>query len=185
MFYDSSLLDAICPRSMDDRELHALGSRFNVDVLEEASYILWSIWKSSFPPYSSLPACIDALKESAELYSELKASHKRGGYDNIRNWCKCPVVASRRLLSAFSVYGSLPLLAKDHHHKRRRLGFSGLSQTQHGSPHRGRRSSPHVVSSSRRCILPCPPDSLRTWEAKPAATSTRVLCRRTRAPKKS
>jgi hypothetical protein len=140
MFYDSDAIKVCYPRSMDpdDRELHALSSRFNIDVLEEASYILWSIWKSTFPRYSSLPACIDALKQSAELYSELKASHKRRRYDNIRNWSKCLFVASRRLLSAFSVYGSLPLLAKHRRHKRRRLCFSGFSQTQHGSPHRGR-----------------------------------------------
>lgn len=143
--------------SPDDRELHALSSRFNIDVLEEASYILWSIWKFIFPRYSSLPACIDALKESDELYSELKASHKRRRYDNIRNWCTYPLVASRRLVSAFSVYGSLPMLAKpcsDYESKRRRLCFPGLSQTQHDSPHRGRGHSPYMDSSSRRCILP-------------------------------
>lgn len=78
----------------DDRELHALSSRFNIDILEEASYILWSIWKSIFPRYSTLPACIDALRENAELYSELRASHKRRGYDNIRNWSECIFVAS-------------------------------------------------------------------------------------------
>ncbi|KAF8635332.1 hypothetical protein AX15_000451 [Amanita polypyramis BW_CC] len=72
--------------SQDDHELHAISSRFNIDVLEEASYILWSVWKTIFPRYSTLSACIDALKESGELYTELKTSHRLRCYDGIRNW---------------------------------------------------------------------------------------------------
>lgn len=69
-----------------DREIQKQYSKFDVDVREEASYILWHIWKDSNPSYATLQACIGVLYEDDDLYSALKAAHIRGEYDEIRNW---------------------------------------------------------------------------------------------------
>jgi len=71
---------------MSDPEVHALGSRFDINILEEASYVLWYIWRTIYPPYSTLQACIGALTNDAKLYKALKSAHDCGEYDPVRYW---------------------------------------------------------------------------------------------------
>lgn len=71
---------------MSDPELRALVSRFDINILEEASYVLWYIWKSIHPRYSTLQACISALTNDAKLYNALKSAHGSGKYDLVRYW---------------------------------------------------------------------------------------------------
>ncbi|KDR71862.1 hypothetical protein GALMADRAFT_281689 [Galerina marginata CBS 339.88] len=71
-----------------DRDIHQQCSKFDVEVREEASYLLWCIWKEKYPYYSSLQACISALSEDEELYMALKAAHAQRRYSSIRNWTK-------------------------------------------------------------------------------------------------
>lgn len=73
-------------QDLTDHQIYELRSKFNIEVREEASYLLWYIWKAKYAYYSSLPACIEALSEDDELYAALKAAHSRGKYDSIRNW---------------------------------------------------------------------------------------------------
>ncbi|EAU81607.2 hypothetical protein CC1G_02623 [Coprinopsis cinerea okayama7 len=57
-------------------------AKFNVDILEEASYVLWCIWKDK----KSLPACISALAEDKGLYETLKEAHRTKNYQCIQTW---------------------------------------------------------------------------------------------------
>ncbi|KAF8970889.1 hypothetical protein BDZ97DRAFT_1694140 [Flammula alnicola] len=75
---------------LTDREIRKLGSKFDIEVPEEASYLLWYIWKDTDPCYSTLQACIGALIGNEELYLALKAAHIEGRYDGIRQWKKLP-----------------------------------------------------------------------------------------------
>lgn len=68
-----------------DGELSNLSSRFNVQVREEAAYLLWYIWRKTRPSYSHLEACIKAL-EDEKLYVALKEASTREDYDAIRCW---------------------------------------------------------------------------------------------------
>ncbi|KAG6817695.1 hypothetical protein H0H93_007062 [Arthromyces matolae] len=77
---------------MSDVEIFTTCSKFDVDILEEASYVLWNIWKTIYPKYSSLPACLAALTEDASLYEVLKHAHVEKKYDIIRSWSAMPRV---------------------------------------------------------------------------------------------
>ncbi|KAF8069176.1 hypothetical protein FPV67DRAFT_1491352, partial [Lyophyllum atratum] len=50
---------------MSDLEIHTLCSKFGIEVLEEASYVLWNVWQATYPRYSTLQACIRALAEDS------------------------------------------------------------------------------------------------------------------------
>lgn len=76
------------PSSESDLNIHSLGSKFDIEILEEASYILWYIWRTLYPRYSTLQTCIDALSNDAKLYKALKHAHKQRAYDVVRNWGK-------------------------------------------------------------------------------------------------
>ncbi|TFK35170.1 hypothetical protein BDQ12DRAFT_325383 [Crucibulum laeve] len=76
--------------ALTDQEIHGMGSKFDMEVLEEASYVLWYIWRCKHTRYSTLPACIDALAEDSELYLALKVAHIQAKYENIRNWNSLP-----------------------------------------------------------------------------------------------
>lgn len=69
-------------QDITDCEIHDLCSKFDAEVREEASYVLWCIWKET----STLQECIGALVDDEELFTALKLAHPRGEYDTIRNW---------------------------------------------------------------------------------------------------
>ncbi len=73
---------------LSDSDVQAQGSKFNVNihVLDEASNLLWYIWRNIDPAYSRLRDCIAALEEDPELYQALKDAHALGQYDMIRQW---------------------------------------------------------------------------------------------------
>jgi hypothetical protein len=71
---------------MSDTEIRDYGSKFDINILEEASYVLWYIWRAIHPRYSTLPACIGALASDAKLYKALKSAHGYGKYDLVRYW---------------------------------------------------------------------------------------------------
>lgn len=73
-------------KGLSDAEIHRLGSKFDVQVREEASYLLWYIWRDRHPNCSTLQACISALSEDEDLYVALKAAYAHCGYDEIRHW---------------------------------------------------------------------------------------------------
>ncbi|KIM37392.1 hypothetical protein M413DRAFT_20297 [Hebeloma cylindrosporum] len=77
-------------KDLSDAEIHRLGSKFDVQVREEASYLLWYIWRDRHPSCSTLQACISALSEDEDLYVALKAAHAHCGYDGIRRWKDLP-----------------------------------------------------------------------------------------------
>jgi hypothetical protein len=66
-----------------DGELLAVGSRFD---REEASYVLWHIWRETRVGYSKLQDCINALLEDDDLFQVLKTAHAQGEYEKIRQW---------------------------------------------------------------------------------------------------
>jgi hypothetical protein len=72
--------------AMSDPEIRALGSKFDINILEEASYVLWYIWRAIHPRFSTLQACIGALTNDAKLYKVLKSAHGCGNYDLVRYW---------------------------------------------------------------------------------------------------
>ncbi|KAF8882245.1 hypothetical protein BD779DRAFT_1612475 [Infundibulicybe gibba] len=74
-----------------DSKTHALTTRFDVQILEEAAYVLWYIWKDLYPRYSTIPACIHALESDAELYCTLKTAQARGQYSCVRDRGSCAV----------------------------------------------------------------------------------------------
>jgi len=69
-----------------DGELLAVGSRFDVQVREEASCLLWYIWRKTRVGYSNLQDCINALLEDDDLFQALKMAHAQGEYEKIRQW---------------------------------------------------------------------------------------------------
>ncbi|KAG5731312.1 hypothetical protein E4T56_gene8114 [Termitomyces sp. T112] len=71
---------------MSDLEIFHLCSKFDIEILEEASYVLWHVWKTVSPRYSTLQACITALTEDSKLYEVLKRAHFEKKYDTIRSW---------------------------------------------------------------------------------------------------
>lgn len=73
-------------KSLSDSDVQAQGSKFDIQIPEEASYLLWYIWRGSDPAYSKLQDCIAALEGDAELYDALKAAHVAGKYAAIRQW---------------------------------------------------------------------------------------------------
>ena len=94
----------------DDHVLHrVLSSRFNIDVFHDAANILWEIWKSISPRYSNvtLPACINALYDSKQLYDQLKASHRRKNYEKIRSLGELSVFYVPRVDSEVFLIASL------------------------------------------------------------------------------
>ncbi|PPR06272.1 hypothetical protein CVT24_000891 [Panaeolus cyanescens] len=70
----------------NDLQIKQLGSKFDVEVREEASYILWHIWRSTRPEFATLQACIDVLSCHEKLYVLLKKAHRLGRYDSVRAW---------------------------------------------------------------------------------------------------
>ncbi|RDB22393.1 hypothetical protein Hypma_010467 [Hypsizygus marmoreus] len=83
---------------MSDLEIYRLCSKFDIDILEEASYILWNVWKTIHPKYSTLQACIAALTDDKGLYQALKRAHGQKSYGGVREWCMStisPVVATK------------------------------------------------------------------------------------------
>ncbi|KAF5335766.1 hypothetical protein D9611_009667 [Ephemerocybe angulata] len=75
---------------MSDDELGKRVAKFDVNILEEASYILWYIWKERYTGFETLQACISALSANLELYRCLKSAHRCRSYDVIRNWNSSP-----------------------------------------------------------------------------------------------
>ena len=75
-----------------NQEVHNQSSKFDIDILEEASYVLWYIWREKYARYATLASCIEALAGDGELYEALKTARRRRRYDVIRNWS-----TSRRL----------------------------------------------------------------------------------------
>lgn len=76
------------PSIVTDIEIYAQSSKFDIEILEEASYILWNIWRvQGNSKYSTLSACIHALNEDGNLYQALKVAHKMRKYEPIRTWC--------------------------------------------------------------------------------------------------
>ncbi|KAG6908568.1 hypothetical protein DXG01_004126 [Tephrocybe rancida] len=75
---------------MSDLEIFSQCSKFDINILEEASFVLWKLWKSVYPKYSSLEACIIALKEDSNLYQVLKCAHLHKKYDAVRSWASMP-----------------------------------------------------------------------------------------------
>ncbi|KAG5643748.1 hypothetical protein DXG03_009682 [Asterophora parasitica] len=71
---------------MTDLDIHKLCSKFDIEILEEASYVLWNVWKAVHPKYSTLQACIGALAEDSGLYQALKNAHGLKKYDVVREW---------------------------------------------------------------------------------------------------
>ncbi|KAF8059860.1 hypothetical protein FPV67DRAFT_340967 [Lyophyllum atratum] len=71
---------------MSDLEIHTLCSKFDIEILEEASYVLWNIWKAIYPRYSTLQACLSAPAEDSGLYQALKRAHGQKRYDAVREW---------------------------------------------------------------------------------------------------
>ncbi|KAF5378063.1 hypothetical protein D9615_007518 [Tricholomella constricta] len=71
---------------MSDLDIHKLCSKFDIEILEEASYVLWNVWKVVHPKYSTLQACISALAEDSSLYQALKRAHCQRKYDVVREW---------------------------------------------------------------------------------------------------
>lgn len=70
----------------NDGELQAVASRYDVQNRDEASILLWFIWRETRVGYSKLQDCINALAEDDDLYQALKTAHARGEYDRIRQW---------------------------------------------------------------------------------------------------
>ncbi|KAF8057440.1 hypothetical protein FPV67DRAFT_563842 [Lyophyllum atratum] len=70
---------------MSDLEIHTLCSKFDIEILEEASYVLWNVWKAMYPRYSTLQACISALAEDSGLCQALKRAHGQKRYDGCGN----------------------------------------------------------------------------------------------------
>lgn len=74
---------------MDDEltndRIHTLSTRFNLEVREEAAYLLWYIWRKTRAKYSRLPACISAL-EDEKLYRALKEAVSKRDYHAIKFW---------------------------------------------------------------------------------------------------
>ncbi|XP_006457031.1 hypothetical protein AGABI2DRAFT_122905 [Agaricus bisporus var. bisporus H97] len=71
----------------NDAQIHADCAKFNADSPEEASIILWKLWRSTRQAqYSTQPACLDALSADTNLHTALKRAHSTGSYDIIRNW---------------------------------------------------------------------------------------------------
>ncbi|KAF8228667.1 hypothetical protein L208DRAFT_1424348 [Tricholoma matsutake] len=75
---------------MSDAEVRASSSKFDINIREEASYVLWHIWRAIHPRYSTLQACISALTSDAKLYKALKSAHGCGKYDVVRYWGALP-----------------------------------------------------------------------------------------------
>ena len=71
---------------LEDDEIHALVAKFDVNVVEEASYILWYIWKDRYCAFKTLQACIAALSSDETLYQSLKDAHGGRCYAVIRDW---------------------------------------------------------------------------------------------------
>lgn len=76
---------------MSDAEVSNLGAKFNMEILEEASYVLWHVWRTLHPKFSTLQACISALSEDTGLYRTLKLAHTHGKYDAVRSWSTSPL----------------------------------------------------------------------------------------------
>ncbi|KAF9482872.1 hypothetical protein BDN70DRAFT_379948 [Pholiota conissans] len=71
-----------------DEKVQRLGSKFDIEIVEEASYILWYVCRDTNPLYSKLQDCITALSSDDELYRALKIAHGEGNYREIRAWKK-------------------------------------------------------------------------------------------------
>ncbi|KIJ99806.1 hypothetical protein K443DRAFT_8140 [Laccaria amethystina LaAM-08-1] len=69
-----------------NQKIHNQSSKFDIDVLEEASYVLWYIWRDKYARYATLASCIEALAGDGVLYEALKAARRRRRYEVIRNW---------------------------------------------------------------------------------------------------
>jgi hypothetical protein len=80
-----SISASLMADELSDHEIHKLSSRFNLQVREEAAYLLWYIWRTNRAKYAHLPACISALQDE-KLYIAMKEAGTRGNYDAIRCW---------------------------------------------------------------------------------------------------
>lgn len=100
---------------MSDLEIFNLCSKFDIDILEEASYVLWNVWKTVYDPTNStLQACITALMEDSKLYEVLKRAHSEKKYDTIRSWSGI-LISSHRICSSFFQLASLKLSPRVEH----------------------------------------------------------------------
>ena len=70
----------------NDDEISKRVAKFDVNILEEASYILWHLWKERYRGYETLQACITALSVNVGLYNSLKQAHACRRYDAIQDW---------------------------------------------------------------------------------------------------
>lgn len=71
---------------MSDLEIHTVCSKFDINIREEASLVLWNIWKAIHPKYSTLQACVKVLSDDNNLYDTLKRAHGQKKYDTVRDW---------------------------------------------------------------------------------------------------
>lgn len=74
------------PTVTNDDEISKRVAKFDVNILEEASYILWHLWKERYRGYESLQACITALTVNVGLYDTLKQAHACRRYGAIQDW---------------------------------------------------------------------------------------------------
>ncbi|KAF9456088.1 hypothetical protein BDZ94DRAFT_1327205 [Collybia nuda] len=91
------------PSSESDFNIYTLVSKFDIEILEEASYILWHIWRTLHPNYSKLQTCIDALSNDSGLYQALKHAHKQRAYDVVRNWDMFPALSIKDTTISFEI----------------------------------------------------------------------------------
>jgi len=71
---------------VDDAEIYASFGEIDINLQGDASFILWKIWRSARPQYSTLMACVDAVNNDPCLHDALKVAHNKKNYTSIRNW---------------------------------------------------------------------------------------------------
>ncbi|KAF5349975.1 hypothetical protein D9756_009205 [Leucocoprinus leucothites] len=81
----------------NDAEIYSHCSRFDVNLQEEASLILWWIWRSTRPQYSTQPACLDAIYRDPGLHDALKTAHNAKKYTSIRNWTEAADTVTQQI----------------------------------------------------------------------------------------
>ncbi|KAJ3505936.1 hypothetical protein NLJ89_g7152 [Agrocybe chaxingu] len=90
-------------KGLTDHEIWCLGSKFDLNIREEASYVLWYIWREKRAAYANLQACITVLLEDESLYLALKAAHAKGTYESIRHWKGIPAELSAARSSGMEI----------------------------------------------------------------------------------
>jgi hypothetical protein len=115
---------------MSDPEIYALRSKWNINVLEEASYVLWYLWRAIHPAYTKLEPCVGALRNDDTLYKALKSAHACGKYDPVRYWGTSIVVVTVLQVLISHRFLSWAFRAQDHPNRVcSRKNSSGASST--------------------------------------------------------